>query len=67
MNESGTREQDEGIIDILIVEALGDALEHVRVPSATPPHGEFVLTVPYAGDDTLEHQHHHSNTAAALE
>eukprot|EP00975_Prorocentrum_lima_P025230 5295200-Prorocentrum_lima.AAC.1 len=55
MNESDTREQDEGIIDMQWVEAVSEQLEHARRPSVTPPDGELVLSatdLSYAGADT---------------
>eukprot|EP00975_Prorocentrum_lima_P024970 5243621-Prorocentrum_lima.AAC.1 len=55
MNESDTRDQDEGMIDMHWVEALSGQLEHVRLHSVTRPEGELVLSaidLPYAGDDT---------------
>eukprot|EP00975_Prorocentrum_lima_P046988 9821419-Prorocentrum_lima.AAC.1 len=55
MNESGTRDQDEGMIDMQWVEDLSEQLEHVRLPPATPPDGELALTatdLSHAGDDT---------------
>eukprot|EP00975_Prorocentrum_lima_P002700 596153-Prorocentrum_lima.AAC.1 len=64
-----TPDQDEGMIDMKWVEALGEELEHVRLPSVTHPNGE--VCQPLICRTTvmilLEHQHRHCIISPALE
>eukprot|EP00975_Prorocentrum_lima_P016783 3556238-Prorocentrum_lima.AAC.1 len=48
MNESGTREQDEGVLDPGILESLSQELDKVCIPIITPP-GGLVLSASSVG------------------
>eukprot|EP00975_Prorocentrum_lima_P029316 6155673-Prorocentrum_lima.AAC.1 len=70
MNEPDTRDQDEGTIDMQWVEAFSELLEHVRLPSITPPDGELVLFATIRRSQVmilLDHQQQHCIIAPAQE